>query len=214
MLSLRAKLEIAAVVIAIVAGGFGLRTWLSEHEARVQAEAQAKAQEVVQSDLKTQINELGTEMANRDAAYQEQLKTLDAKFATAQNPNQITQLVAQLMGLKQPIQIVTPAATPGNPNPAPVAQVSTLDAPQVKSYVQDCEQCKLDRTKLTADAATRQQQAELAQKQIASLQNEVTTWKTAAKGGTTWQRLKRGAKWFAIGAGVGAAAVCGSGHCK
>jgi hypothetical protein len=33
---------------------------------------------------------------------------------------------------------------------------------------------------------------------------------TAAKGGTFWRRFRRNIEWFAIGA----ATVCGTGHCR
>ncbi|HLZ91093.1 MAG TPA: hypothetical protein VKQ28_05210 [Candidatus Acidoferrum sp.] len=214
MISLRAKLELLAAVILLVAAVLGFRTWLSEHDLRMRAEAQAKAQEAVQSQAAAQIAVLGKQMADRDAAYQAQLRSLDSRFSQAQSPDQIAQLVSGLMGLKQPIQIVTPAATAANPNPQPVAQVPVMDAPQAKAYIQECEACKAERAKLQADAADRAKQADLAQKQIEALKGEVTTWKTAAKGGTVLQRLGRAAKWVAIGAGAGAAALCGSGHCK
>jgi hypothetical protein len=214
VISLRAKLEIAAIVILICAGALGFRTWLSEHDLRLQADAKSKAQEAAQVQAAAQIATIQKQMADRDAAYQSEIQTLDKKFGQTATPDQLAQLVSQLMGLKQPIQVVTPGATAGNANPAPEARVPVIDAPQVKAYFQECEQCKAERTKLQADAADRQAQADLAQKQIEALKSERDTWKTAAKGGSFWQRTGRAAKWLAIGAGAGAVALCGSGHCK
>jgi hypothetical protein len=37
---------------------------------------------------------------------------------------------------------------------------------------------------------------------------------TSAKGGSFWTRVRHNAHWLAIGAGVDAAAVCASGHCR
>ena len=55
----------------------------------------------------------------------------------------------------------------------------------------------------------------LAQKQIDALKTERDeAVKKASQGGGFWSRVRRSVKWAAIGAGIGAAAVCGSGHCK
>jgi hypothetical protein len=54
----------------------------------------------------------------------------------------------------------------------------------------------------------------LAQTQIDALQKQKGDLETALKGGTFWTRTKRAAKWLGIGLGIGAAAVCASGHCK
>jgi hypothetical protein len=208
------KALLLLLVAGIVAGFLGFRTWLSEHDLRLHAEEQSKAQQAVQAEVKSQMAELAKQMADRDAAYQTQLKSLGTKFQQAGTPDQLALIVSQLMGLKQPIQVVTPPANGGTTPQTPVAQIPVTDAPQVKAYFQECEQCKLDRAKLTADAADRAAQAALTQKQIDSLNKDVQIWKTTANGGTKWQRFKRASKWLAIGAGAGAVALCGTGHCK
>jgi hypothetical protein len=214
VISLRAKVELLAAGVLLVGAVLGFRTWLSEHDARLQADAKAKAQEAVQQVAAEQVAALQKQIGDRDAAYQLQLQSLDKKFAAAGSPEQIAQLAAQLMGLREPIQIVTPATTAENPKPQPVAQVPLADAPQAEQYIRDCEACKAERTKLQADAADRAKQADLAQKQIDALKSEVKTWQTAAKGGTVLQRFGRAAKWVVIGAGAGAVALCSSGHCR
>ncbi len=211
---LTTKLEIGAVALALSLGGL----WLHEHDQRIQQQAVAQAVEQTQAKLQqqyqAQFSDLQKQMADRDAQYQQEVKTLNEKFSQAASPTQVAALVAQIMGLKAPIQIVTPQATAENPHPVPVAEVSTLDAPQVKAYVQACEECKIENTKLVADAADRQAQAVLAQKQIESLRTENQALVVANKGGSTWHRAWKAVKYIAIGAGVGAVAVCGSGHCK
>lgn len=215
MITLRGKLEMVAILLLVAGAAVGFRTWLGEHDARLQAEAKSKAQEEVQRLSVEQSAALQKQIADRDAAYRTELQSLDKKFSLAANPDQIALLLSQLMGgLKQPIQIVTPPATAATPNPQPVAQVPLVDAPQVKAYFAECETCKAERVKLQADAVDRAKQAELAQKQIEALKGERDTWEKTAKGGTVLQRIGRAAKWLAIGAGAGAVAMCGSGHCK
>jgi len=211
---LKTKLEVGAIASALVIGGIALH----EHDAHIKEQAVADAvvstQKQAQQQYAQQVSDLAKQMADRDAAYKQQLQSLESKFQRAQTPTDIAQLVAQLMGLKQPIVVTTPAPTADNPHPAPIAQVSTLDAPAVKTYLQDCEQCKLDKAKLTADAADRQAQANLAQLQIASLQKENTALTVEAHGGTVWQRTKRALRYIAWGAGGAAVAICASGHCR
>lgn len=64
------------------------------------------------------------------------------------------------------------------------------------------------------DAASLKSQLQLAGEQLSAVQKERDAAVKASKGGGFWSRVKRGVKFFLIGAGTGAAAVCGSGHCK
>lgn len=181
---------------------------------KIKSDAIQQAQATYQKQLEGQIADRDKIIADREADYKAAQKAQQEKFQQAVTPAQISQLVAQVMGLKQPVQIVTPAPTPTNPNPQPVAQVSLEDAPQVKAYVADCETCKLEVPKLQADLADRQAQMALAQKQIESLQTQRDAAVKASKGGSWLRRAARAGKYLIIGAGAGAALLCGSGHCK
>jgi len=202
----RLHAEIAGAVLAVVIGGIALH----EHDQHVREKAVSDAVQVAQSTYQKQLATLSAnfdaKMKERDAAYKQQLETLNSKFQTATTPVQIAQLVSQLMGLKSPIQITTPAATPQNPNPQPVAQVMLEDAPQVKTYLHTCEECKLELPKLQADLKDREAQQTLAQKQIDSLKQQRDTALTAARGGTTWQRTWKVVKYLVIGGAIGYAA--------
>jgi hypothetical protein len=202
-MTLRAKVELAAVFLVLAGLVIIARIWLAEHDARIQAESVVKAQQQVQQQTQTQINDLAKQMADRDAAYQASLKTLNTNFQQAQTPAQVAQLASELMGLKAPVTIVQPPSTAQDLHPTAQAQVPAIDFPQAKAYIQDCESCKLDRAKLTADAATRQQQADLAQKQLDSLKAENSALQTAVRGGTVLQRVGKAAKFLIIGAAVG-----------
>ena len=214
MLDWKHKALIGVVIVLLTGGVLGLRTWLSEHDQRVRAEEQSKAQAAVQGQAQSAIAALQKEMAARDAQYQSALKTLDTKFSRAATPDQLAQLVSQLMGLKQPIQVVTPAPSGSSVHPEPEARVPGSDFPQAKAYFEECEQCKADRAKLQADAADRQSQMDLAQKQIEALKADRDNWEKVAKGGSWMQRVAKGAKWLVLGAAGGAVALCVTGHCR
>lgn len=211
---LTTKLELGAVAALIVVGGIALH----EHDAHIKE--QAVAQAVVDTAKKDQqvyaqqVSDLAKQMDARDAAYQTQLQLLDKRFQAANSPQQVAALVSQLLALPKPITVVTPQPTAENPHPTPVAQIPEVDFPSAKAYVQQCEDCKAQTAKLTADAADRQAQANLAQLQIDSLKKENTALAVEAKGGSTWTRTKRALKYIGLGVGIGAAALCASSHCR
>jgi hypothetical protein len=214
MLDWKHKLLLGLLVAGLAGGVLGFRTWLSEHDARLQLAGEKKAAEAVQAQAESQITALAKQMADRDSIYQNQLKSLEARFADATTPQQVATLATQLVGLRTPIQVVTPAPNASDPHPSPVAQVPQIDFPQAKAYLQECEQCKLDRAKLQADAADRAAQAKLAKTQMDSLKKENGDLQTALKGGSWWLRTKRAAKWLVVGGVAGGVALCGTGHCK
>ena len=215
---LRTRIEIALAVAIVASGVAGVRAWVTEHDLRVHAESVEATQKQLQAGYQKQVNDLAKAVADRDASYQRQVDVLTQKFQQAVTPEQVSRILTSAMQLKTPIQITALPPTPQSTTPTPIAAVAETDLPQMKVYVEACEECKLERDKLIGDANDRVAQAVLAQKQIESLKTERDTWKLTAKGGTLLQRVKKAAKWWAIGAAVGAGAgavvVCQSGHCK
>jgi hypothetical protein len=90
---------------------------------------------------------------------------------------------------------------------APSAQIPAADLKPLFDYVQDCRSCQ-------AQLAAAKQNATDDAAKITAVTRERDAAVAAAKGGTFWQRLRRNALWFAVGAGAGAVAVCGTGHCR
>lgn len=207
-------LAVGALALASVGGAYATRGYMIEHDKRVTAEAVAKTEAAKREQLTGQIADLQKAMADRNAVYQTEVKRLETKFQSAATPQQLAALISQVMGLKQPIQITTPPPTQQNPNPQPVATVPNVDFSQVAAYTQQCEECKLNLTKTQADLADREAQMALADKQIQSLKTERDSWQQTAKGGSWLHRTVKALKYIGIGAGIGAVALCGSGHCK
>ncbi len=198
-MTLRSKIELAVGIILLAVCALVFRSWLSEHDARLTAEITTKA-------MQSEFAKLEAADAQRAADLQKQLDAQKQQFTQAVTPAQIADLATRLIGLKQPIQIVTPSPTASNPNPEPVAQIALPDAPQVKSYLEECETCKLRLPELEA-----QHQSDAEKLKIS--QGETQAWQKAARG-TKWSRLKTALKWIAFGAGTGAVAMCGTGHCR
>src|SRR6266849_7374610 len=109
------------IVLAIAGLGLGalaVSGYVAERERAVRAETVAETQKSIQQGLTSQIAGLQKQMSDREAQYQTDKKAQDAKFARASSPSEIAALVASLMGLKQPIQMVQPLPTADNPHPA------------------------------------------------------------------------------------------------
>ena len=102
-----------------------------------------------------------------------------------------------------------PQQTDSSRSPSPVvndglvAQVPSADLKPLYDFVQDCRACQAQLSSARADLADEQVKS-------AALIKERNAALNAAKGGSFWTRLKRNAKWFALGAGVGAAATLAS----
>jgi hypothetical protein len=90
---------------------------------------------------------------------------------------------------------------------SPSAQIPAADLKPLFDYAQDCRSCQ-------AQLAAAKQNATDDAAKLTAVTRERDATVVAAKGGTFWQRLRRNAVWFAVGAGAGAAAVCGTGHCR
>jgi hypothetical protein len=186
VITLRAKIE-AAIVLAILVGGvLAFRTWLSEHDLRVHAEEHTKAQEQV-------IAAIDEREKQREQILKDALAQIAASKAAVQTPQQVIHEIPQyLPPLPTPIRVTTPAPTADNPKPKPVVTIPPEDLKPLYDFAADCKACALkyaDAQKTIAD-----DQAKLKGKD-----DEVETWKAAAKGGTKWQRFTRAAKWIAIG---------------
>lgn len=196
-------LEIGAAVLVVIIGGIAL--YEHDQHVRVQAVAEAtqSAQDAYQKQLASLSADFDAKLKARDQQYAADKQAQAARFQNAATPQQIAQLVSQLMGLQKPIQLAVPAPSAQDPIPQTIAQISSLDLPQVKAYVEQCETCKLDLTKTQADLADRAQQAALAQKEIDSLKTQRDTAIVAVRGGTTFQRTIRVIKYLAIGAAAG-----------
>ena len=101
-------------------------------------------------------------------------------------------------------------AAPTNPQDlpdAPSAQIPAADLKPLFDYVQDCRSCQ-------AQLAAAKQNATDNAAKLTALTRERDAAVATAKGGTFWRRLRRNALWFVVGAGAGAVALCGTGHCR
>jgi hypothetical protein len=102
--------------------------------------------------------------------------------------------------------LATPTNRPDLPD-APSAQIPAADLKPLFDFVQDCRSCR-------AQLAAAKQNATDDAAKLTAVTRERDAAVATAKGGTFWQRVRRNAIWFVVGAGAGAVAVCGTGHCR
>jgi len=210
-LQTRPVVEIGAGVLALLALGW---SYLHSREVAVRADTEHQANQTLRKQMEQMSADYEKKIADRQTQFEHDNKSLQAQFEAASKDNhRMSTLLSQLMNLPEPVAVTTPAPTPQNPNPVSVVPVPQIDFPAIIAYAKGCEATKLANTKCQDDLSDRVKQMGLAQKQIDALKKENHDLLSAAHG-TFFQNFKKTGKWLTIGAGVGAAAVCGSGHCK
>jgi uncharacterized membrane protein len=86
-----------------------------------------------------------------------------------------------------------------------VANIPQADLQPLYDYLENCQATTLGLDTAKKDLAD-------AQTQVTALTSARNAAVSSASGGTFWTRLRRGAKWFAIGAATGAVAGAIAAH--
>lgn len=199
MLTTRHKLEIAGAILALVVIGIIGGSWLGAREEGIRLKAMLDAQNAVLADASKRE-------AAREAALKDSLAQLEDLKKRTQTPQEVVRQLPQVLPLPQPITLNLPAAVAqGDPKLAGVqpGQTATIPAADLKplfDFAANCKECQAKVLVLEQNKAD-----DLVK--IGALTKERDDAITAANGGSKWQRIKRGAKWFVIGAVAGAIAA-------
>jgi hypothetical protein len=181
-------------IIAVGAGGaYG-------YHLRAVDVAEAKSKIAAQAQI---IDAAEKREAAREAEFKQQVSDLlKLKSTPATTPQQIVERIPQYFPQLQPsLQQPTNPQT-GQPDTTKPPAI-LFDAPQAKilnDTLNDCAVCKITVPKLQADLTD-------SKTKLAAMTDERDTWKTAAKGGSVWQRTKRALKWIGIGGLIGGGIV-------
>ncbi len=226
---MRSSIEIVVSTLALILAALAFHAWLASRDDQLRLQATLAAQ-------KQLLDAADARERDRAATLQDTLAQIDALKRATQTPAQILSDLPKYLSLPQPITLAPAGAgnppsaartgstaqqgtgltgksgAPASPAPgdlpdAPAARIPAADLKPLYDFVQDCRACQaqLDAAKLNAaDDATK----------ITALTRERDAAITTAKGGGVWLRLRRNAVWFVVGAGAGAAALCGTGHCR
>ena len=207
--------RIAIGAIAAVALFLG-SSWMRAHDAQVKLAATLDAQKTVIDQAQKERDAHAAEDARRDAQTNATIASMQQALKNVQTPAQIAAYLQKAVApaVPAPITIQIPKATPESPEPPAQVQIPQEDLPVLRNQVEACQECFVKLASAQQDAASLKSQLQLAGEQLSAVQKERDAAVKASKGGGFWSRVKRGVKFFLIGAGAGAAAVCGSGHCK
>lgn len=203
-----------AAVAALGGAGLAFSSWLGAHDAwiRAQGTIQAQAQRIDQ--VKKRAAQIAPEQKARDEAAAAQLAAMRKEVDRLKTAEQIAAWLPKQIPMPEPVKIRVPKATKKNPAPAAVARIPRQDLPALRDYVESCKACSVELHTTRQDLAAKEQQLKLAGERLSAVEKERNAALNAAKGGGFWHRAKTAFKWFAIGAGAGAAVLCGSGHCQ
>lgn len=190
-------LNLAAVLAAALTIALLADSWRSARRDAQQLAATLAAQN-------TTIQQSSDREKQRDAQLAAALATIQSQKRAVRTPQQaVKELPSVLPELPLPISIheptqitpLPPAAPPLPPGDLPAATISVPQPDLVPLYdtIQDCRASIAENNTLQKDLADEKSRS-------AALLTERNAALKAAHGGPILQRLKRAAKWFAIGA--------------
>jgi hypothetical protein len=179
----------AAVVIIL-----GVHSWLASRDAIAQLAATVAAEKQV-------LDRAANNEQQRNTALAKALAGISLAKRHVQTPAEaIAQIPQVLPPLPEPISFTLPAPTSTQPAPPAEASIPSADLKPLYDYMQDCRACSAKLAAADGDLADERAK-------VAALTTERDAATDAAKGGGFWLRVKRGAKWLAVGAALGALAA-------
>lgn len=148
------------------------------------------------------IQQAAARETQRDSQLATALATIQSQKRVVQTPHQAAQQLSSVMPpLPLPVSIREPAlSAPLPPGETPSTTI-TVPQPDLVPLYDDLQDCRASAAQ--ADALKKDLSDE--KSRSASLTQEQNAAIAAARGGTFLVRLKRSAKWFAIGLAIGAA---------
>jgi hypothetical protein len=188
-------LHIAAITAALLAAAFVTDAWLTARRSSTQLAATLAAQNTLIEQVSVREQQRDTQLAAALAAISEQKH----RVQTAQQA--VEAIPSVLPPLPLPVKILLPDLTKSPDQGGAPASISIpqTDLKPLYDSLQDCRACALERDATKKDLADEQAR-------VVALTRERDAAIAAAHGGAFWVRLKHAAKWFVVGAAVGAAA--------
>src|SRR5438477_8320137 len=166
------KLLVLLAALLFFVGAFFAYNWLRAHEAYIRADAQAKADQSAIAHLAKQQSNLAEQLKQTQSEQHSQLTAVQKQYAQTQSPEQLAALIGKVMNLPQSIRVITPEATLDNPHPGKMAEVPRPDAPQVKAFVQSCQECQIRLASSEKQIALAAQQSNSMKQQLSVTQKD------------------------------------------
>jgi hypothetical protein len=199
---MKPTLHIGILLAALIAVVLLADAWRTARHDSQQLTATLAAQNTV-------IQQATDREKQRDSELAAALSTIQAQKRAVQTPQQaVKQLAAVLPPLPLPVSIHDPdLSAPLPPGETPSTSISIPQPDLVPLYddLQDCRASAAQNDALKQDLADEKTRS-------AALLHERDAANAVARGGTILLRLKRAAKWFAIGVATGAAVAAIAHH--
>lgn len=217
-MTLRTRIEAAAAAVALLLALYAWHAWRAEGRARAAAESQAASAQKDFTQAAARIADLKKQDAAREAVAARQIARIKALSEAAKTPAQIVKWIPTQVPLPAPVILRESNGTNGTNGVGSggpqYAAIPAADLDPLKDFIVQAKECAVELPAARQDLSSCQAQAKLAGEQLAAAERERDAYKTALQGGTLWRRLGHDLKVAGIGAAIGAAAVCGSGHCR
>lgn len=199
---MKPKIDLIVFVAALIAVALLADAWRSARHDSQQLAATLAAQNAV-------IQQAGEREKQRDSQLANALATIQTQKRAVHTPQQAAkQLASVLPPLPLPVSIHDPdLSVPLPPGETPAASISIPQPDLMPLYddLQDCRASADQNDSLKKDLSDEKARS-------AALLHERDAAVAAAHGGTFFTRLKRAAKWFAIGVATGAAVAAVTHH--
>jgi hypothetical protein len=199
---MKLSLDLTIFVVALIAVALLADAWRSARHDSQQLTATLAAQNKV-------IQQAGDRETQRDSQLATALAAIQSQKRSVQTPQQAAkQLASVLPDLPLPVSIHDPdlsAPIPPGETPSTTISVPQPDLVPLYDDLQDCRAAAVQTDALQKDLGDEKTRS-------ASLQHERDAAIATARGGTFLVRLKRAAKWFAIGIATGAAIAAVAHH--
>ena len=182
--------ELATVLVLALSAIFA---WRADRRDRSQLETELAA-------TKQLLNAADTRQHDRDAQLAQTLATLAAEKRTIVTPTQILRDLPNQIPLPSPIVLQPAPTSPNATSPQANAVIPAEDLKPLYDFSLDCKACQAKLTAAQGDLADER-------KKSSALTQERDDALRVARGGSTWRRIGRAAKWLLIGAAAGAIAA-------
>ena len=182
--------ELATVLVLAVSA---ILAWRADRRDRSQLESELAA-------TKQLLTAANARQHDRDLQLAQSLAALAAEKRTIVTPAQIIHDLPSQIPLPSPIVMQPTPASPNSTSPQSNAIIPTEDLKPLYDFALDCKACQAKLTAAQGDLTDeRKKSAALTQQRDDALR--------IARGGSTWRRIGRAAKWLLIGAAAGAIAA-------
>ncbi len=186
-------IRLAELTLALLLALAVFFSWRTDRRDRSQLESELAA-------TKQLLAAADARQHDRDNQLAQTLATLAAEKRTIVTPTQIVRELPTQISLPSPIVLESAPASPNSPSPQTNAVIPAEDLKPLYDFTIDCKACQAKLVTAQSDLTDERQKT-------AALTHERDDALRIARGGSTWRRIARAAKWFLIGAAAGAVAA-------